>query len=281
MGGKLKKENIFKQLFDLTGQVAIITGAQGTLGSQYAKTLAQTGAAVAVFDISKKINPLIAQLIKEKYPVATYVVDITKRPQVEKAVKAAVKKFGPPTILINNAGLGSMPDVSAKESGPFEDYPEICWDTMLDSHLKGMLIVSQVVIREMRKANKKGSIVNISSHYGIVTPQQAIYDFRRKDGEEYYKPIGYTVAKSGVIGFTKWIAEYCGPFGIRVNTLVPGGVEDPTHHPEFKQEYIKRTILGRMATPTDYNGAILFLASKASDYMTGAMLIVDGGWTAR
>jgi NAD(P)-dependent dehydrogenase (short-subunit alcohol dehydrogenase family) len=144
-----------------------------------------------------------------------------------------------------------------------------------------MFIVSQVVIKEMKSAKKGGSIVNVSSTYGIVTPDQSIYEFRRRAGEEYYKPIGYTVAKAGVLGFTKWLAEYCAPFSIRVNTLVPGGVETDDLDPDFKQEYNKRTMLGCMARPNDYNAAVLFLASKASAYMTGSTLVVDGGWTAR
>jgi NAD(P)-dependent dehydrogenase (short-subunit alcohol dehydrogenase family) len=157
---------------------------------------------------------------------------------------------------------------------------------MIESHLKTMLVMSQAFIDAFRSAQAKradlaGSIINVSSTYGLVSPDQSVYDYRREAGKPFFKPVGYSVAKSGVLNFTRWLAEYCAPFGVRVNTLVPGGVKEPGHAPEFVAEYVKRTPLGRMATDEDYNGALLFLASRASAYMTGTMLVVDGGWTAR
>jgi NAD(P)-dependent dehydrogenase (short-subunit alcohol dehydrogenase family) len=201
---------------------------------------------------------------------------------VDAALDRVVGAFGTPTILINNAGLGSSPADAALETAAFERYPETAWDAMLESHLKSALIVSQSFV-ERFKAGKAagGSIINVSSTYGVVSPDQAVYEYRRRDGAEFYKPVGYSVAKSGMLNFTRWLAEYGAPFGIRVNTLVPGGVREDDHAPEFVAEYEKRTPLGRMANDDDYNGAILFLASRASAYMTGAMLVVDGGWTAR
>ena len=212
--------------------------------------------------------------------------DLVRRDDVAAAMRAAVDRFGPPTILVNNAGLGSPPNASAADNGPFEQYPESSWDVMIDSHLKSAFLVSQQFLAEFKAARSansalQGSIVNISSTYGVVSPDQSVYDYRRLGGHEYYKPVGYSVAKSGMLNFTRWLAEYAAPLGVRVNTLVPGGVQEADHAPEFVAEYVKRTPLGRMARDDDYNGAVLFLASAASAYMTGAMLVVDGGWTAR
>jgi NAD(P)-dependent dehydrogenase (short-subunit alcohol dehydrogenase family) len=199
-------------------------------------------------------------------------------------MQQVVTGLGAPTILVNNAGMGSSPVDAALENGPFEEYPETAWDTMIDSHLKGAFFVTQAFLRAYRSSaasGRAGSIVNVSSTYGVVTPDQSLYEYRRREGVPYFKPIGYSVAKSGVLNFTRWLAEYCAPLGVRVNTLVPGGVREDGHAPEFVAEYERRTPLGRMARPDDYNGAVLFLASQASSYMTGAMLVVDGGWTAR
>jgi NAD(P)-dependent dehydrogenase (short-subunit alcohol dehydrogenase family) len=266
-------------LFDLTGQVAVVTGGAGRLGSQYAQTLTQAGAHVATFDVATA-SPAPDQ--RAAPGVLALTVDIVDRVAVQTAMDAVTARFGAPSILVNNAGMGSSPADAALETGLFEDYPESAWDTMIDSHLKGAFFVSQAFIRTYRAArHHQGSIVNVSSTYGLVTPDQSLYDYRRRDGEVFFKPVGYSVAKSGVLNFTRWLAEYCAPFGIRVNTLVPGGVREDEHAPEFVAEYEKRTPLGRMARPDDYNGAVLFLASSASSYMTGASLVVDGGWTAR
>lgn len=276
--------SILDDIFGLAGEGAIITGGQGDLGSEYAKTLAMAGAKVAIFDIKKENSSKAQKLIDDGYPVISLKADITKKKEVEAAMLEAVKYFGDtPSILINNGGLATHPNASAVENGPFEEYPEEVWEAMVDSHLKGAFIVSQVFIEKYRAAKKKsGSIINISSTYGLVSPEQAMYEFRRKKGETYYKPVGYSVAKSGVLNFTRWLADYCAyeKLNIRVNTLVPGGIY-AGQDLEFVREYEKRTMLGRMATNTDYNGAILFLASSASAYMTGATLVVDGGWTAR
>jgi NAD(P)-dependent dehydrogenase (short-subunit alcohol dehydrogenase family) len=280
-------DTFITRLFRLDGHVAIVSGAAGRLGSQYVRALVGAGASVAALDVVDKPGPAAQALLDEcGDAVSFHRVDVTKRDAVDEVVSAVAVRFGAPTILVNNAGLGSSPADAALETGRFEHYPESAWTAMIDSHLKSTLVVSQSFIAAFREARAArnaltGSIINVSSTYGVVTPDQSVYDFRRQDGAEYYKPVGYSVAKSGVLNFTRWLAEYCAPFGVRVNTLVPGGVREQGHAPEFVAEYVKRTPIGRMAAEDDYNGAIVFLASNASAYMTGAMLIVDGGWTAR
>jgi NAD(P)-dependent dehydrogenase (short-subunit alcohol dehydrogenase family) len=275
-------------LFRLDNQVAIVTGGLGRLGSQYVDALASVGASVAVFDLAGEPHPGVAALVARGLPISLHQVNLLDRAAVFQEVDRVVRRFGPPTVLVNNAGLGSPPNASAFENGPFEDYPESSWDVMIDSHLKSAFFTSQAFVKQFKTTNAgrsgpplAGSIINVSSTYGVVSPDQTVYEYRRRDGAQFYKPVGYSVAKSGVLNFTRWLAEYCAPLNIRVNTLVPGGVREEAHAPEFVAEYEKRTPLGRMASETDYNGAVVFLASGASAYMTGAMLVVDGGWTAR
>jgi NAD(P)-dependent dehydrogenase (short-subunit alcohol dehydrogenase family) len=272
--------------FRLDGHVAIVTGGAGRLGSQYVRALSAAGAAVAACDLAAAPSPTVKQGMDEGRSISYHTVDVASRPAMDAVVADIAQRYGTPTILVNNAGLGSSPADAALETGLFEDYPESAWRAMLDSHLTTTLVASQAFIALFKHARATrpelaGSIINVSSTYGMVTPDQSVYAFRRRGGAEYFKPVGYSVAKSGVLNFTRWLAEYCAPFGVRVNTLVPGGVQEADHAPEFVAEYSRRTPLGRMAHDDDYNGAVVFLASSASIYMTGATLVVDGGWTAR
>ena len=286
-------------MFGLDGRVAVVTGALGRLGREYVRTLAQAGAAVGAIDIAGDPQAFV-DLTAAGHRVKVELADLSIKADADRAMDAIAAALGTPTVLVNNAGMGSSPAALGNENGRFEDYPEAAWDTMIDSHLKTAFFASQAFVRHFRglkesegppsrerfggtapPSRDRGSIINVSSTYGVVSPDQSIYEYKRSGGAVFFKPVGYSVAKSGVLNFTRWLAEYGAPLGIRVNTLVPGGVREDGHAQEFIAEYEKRTPLGRMANEQDYNGALLFLASHASSYMTGATLVVDGGWTAR
>ncbi len=265
--------------FDLHGRVALVTGGAGLLGRQFCHTLAQAGAAVAVLDIAQQAAEEVAAAIRDAGGQALALpADITDPHQVQQAVQRIVDAWGRLDILVNSAALD--PKVSAegavRSSSAFEDFPLEAWERALQVNLTGAFLVTQAAARVMRAQNR-GVIINIASTYGLVGPDQRIY---QKPGRPpQYKPVYYTVTKAALIGFTRYLATYFAGTGIRVNTLTPGGVYNH-QDPDFVAQYAARTVLGRMAEPHEMNAALLFLASDASSYMTGANLVVDGGWTA-
>ena len=201
-------DRMLRGMFGLPGEVAVVTGGLGRLGREYVRTLALAGADVAAFDVAGATEGF-EDLVAAGARVSVHRVDITDKAEVDAALAAVVASFGAPTILVNNAGMGSSPSAADAENGLFEDYPEVAWDTMIDSHLKGTLFVSQAFVRAFRAAGRRaGSIVNVSSTYGVVSPEQAVYQYKRVSGATYFKPVGYSVAKSGVLNFTRWLAEY-------------------------------------------------------------------------
>lgn len=269
------------EMFSLNGRIAVITGGFGTLGQQFSVTLARAGAKVVIIDTGsapRKEMPEFAALRAER-KVINFVADITRRDDLEKVLTEIEKACGAvPDILINNAALDSPPDAPAEENGPFETYPEASLDKIMDVNIKGSFLCCQVFGGAMAR-HGRGSIINISSTYGLLSPNQDIYEYKRANGQEWYKPAAYAVTKSAILNLTRYLATYWAKKGVRVNTLVPAGVFN-NQDEEFLAEYCKRIPVGRMARPDEMNGAVVFLASDASSYMTGSTLAVDGGWTA-
>ena len=271
-----------QEKFDLTNRVAIVTGGGGQLGTEFCKTLAEAGAAVVVADLKMDHASRTAKLLADSgYACLAFQLDVTRIESARDLVAEALKRFGRLDILVNSAALDPKfdPDAAALGIAPgaFEDYPLEQWNAALDVNLTGIFLVTQACVKPMLEQGKRGSIINICSTYGLNGPDQRIYI---KDGARVaFKPVYYTVTKAGVMGFTKYLATYYAGTEIRVNALTPGGVFN-NHEEYFVKNYSARTILGRMARKDEMNGALLFLASDASSYMTGNNVIVDGGWTA-
>jgi 2-deoxy-D-gluconate 3-dehydrogenase len=272
-----------QEKFDLTGRVAVVTGGLGLLGKEFCRTLAEAGAAVAVVDLHGLAASAAADDLTQKGFAALGVqADITQKESVIQMTQAVLKAFGRLDILVNSAALDPKVDPAALKErttplGAFEDYPLDAWQAALNVNLTGMFLVTQACVQPMLAQGKQGSIINICSTYGLNGPDQRIY---LKPGQpQTFKPVYYTVTKAGVLGFTKYLAAYYAGTQIRVNALTPGGVFN-NHDDTFTHNYAAKTILGRMAHKDEMNGALLFLASEASSYMTGSNLVVDGGWTA-
>jgi len=271
-----------QEKFDLTGCVAVVTGGVGLLGTEFCRTLAEAGAAVAVVDLNASASQGTADtLTKSGHQAVAITADITRPDSVNTMVEKTVSTFGRLDILVNSAALDPKFDPDAIKKGitpgAFEDYPLDQWNAAINVNLTGMFLVTQACAKQMLAQGKKGSIINICSTYGLNGPDQGIYV---NDGERVaYKPVYYTVTKAGVLGFTKYLAAYYAGTEIRVNALTPGGVFN-NHEDYFVKNYSAKTILGRMARKDEMNGALLFLASDASSYMTGNNLVIDGGWTA-
>jgi NAD(P)-dependent dehydrogenase (short-subunit alcohol dehydrogenase family) len=266
----------FRKLFSLSGKVAVVTGASGQLGGEYVRTLLEAGALVAAFDI-EPANPKGRLGEVRTKRLLTVRVDIRDALSIEKGLKRVVSKLGNPSVLINNAAIDVPPGAAGRDTGPFESYPESSWRRIMDVNLKGTFLCCRIIGGHMAE-HGGGSIINISSIYGMLSPDQRIYAYRSSE-RPFFKPAAYGVTKAGVANLTRYLATYWAGSNVRVNTLTLGGVynrQDET----FVKNYSQKVPLGRMACQNEYNGAVLFLASDASSYMTGSNLVIDGGFSS-
>lgn len=265
--------------FDLSGKTAFVTGGAGLLGAEFCRTLGEAGADVVVADIAlEPARQVVGSLSGIGGTALALAADVTQPDSVRRAVDETMERFGRLDILVNSAALDPKFDSThaGEQTSAFEDFPLDLWNQALQVNLTGMFLCSQACVRPMLERGD-GVIINICSTYGLVGPDQRIYS---KPGQPpRFKPVYYSTTKAGVLGLTRYLATYYAGKGIRVNALSPGGVFND-HDDTFVEAYSARTILGRMARRDELNGAILFLASDASSYMTGANLVVDGGWTA-
>jgi NAD(P)-dependent dehydrogenase (short-subunit alcohol dehydrogenase family) len=269
--------------FNLKDRVALVTGGAGLLGKEFCRTLAEAGARVVVADLNSLATQAVTDSLNAEGLTALPVpMDVTSPVSVADAVQQTIDHFGRLDVLVNSAALDpkfdpqALGDAPQDNSGAFETYPVEAWRQALDVNLTGMFLSCQAAAKPML-AQGSGVMINICSMYGLVGPDQRLYE--RPDREPQFKPVYYSVTKAGVLGLTRYLAAYYAGKNIRVNALTPGGVFNQ-HDEIFLKAYAARSILGRMAEQDEMNGALLFLAADASSYMTGANLVVDGGWTA-
>ena len=272
---EVEKDRI--NLFQLEEKTIVVTGGTGLLGSAYCRVLASQGANVVVADIDKERCANLAHELEKLYQVRALgvVCNVNNEGEVKALFSESLEIFGRVDSIINNAaatGEHLMKMGSAFED--FENYSLELWNEVIKTNLTGVFLVAREGGKAIRSNNQGGSLINVSSTYGVVGPDHRIYE-----GMKFKSFAPYSASKAGVHGLTRWLATYWGPVGIRVNTLVPGGVENG-HDPEFIRRYIDRTPLRRMAKKEDYLGVVLYLASDMSRYATGQHFIVDGGWTA-
>ncbi len=275
--------------FNLQNKTIVITGGYGQIGATMAREFVKSGVQVVIIEpnvSAAKTTAVFADLAQCEN-LKVFQADVTDRPSLEYACQKVIQVFGSIDGLINNAALDSPPNSAAEENGPFEDYPVKSWEKIMDVNVKGVFLCCQVFGGVMAQA-KLGSIINIASIYGSVSPDQNLYQYRRDRGEVFYKPVAYSASKSALYNLTRYLAVYWGSKGVRTNTLTFGGVFN-NQDPEFLDAYSKKIPLVRgegfdhlcgMARAEDFVGPAMFLLSEAATYVTGIDLKVDGGFLA-
>jgi len=268
-----------KNLFDLTNRVAIITGGAGFLGPKHAEVIANYGGIPVIVDLPRQEPESAAKKLSKDTGKAVfgYKADVTQREQVQNLLDWVLGEFGRIDILINNAANNPKVEATGLTGwARFENFPMSIWDEDLNVILKGSFLCCQIIGSEMAK-QKSGVILNVASDLAVIAPDQRIYS---QDGlsenEQPVKPVTYSVAKTGLIGLTRYLSTYWANAGIRVNAISPGGVYN-NQPEEFVQRLTQLIPMGRMADLDEWQGTVLFLISDASSYITGINLVIDGG----
>lgn len=270
--------------FSVKGKVCIVTGGGGLLGWKHAEAILEGDGIPVLLDIVQEGMDKNVQTLRQDYgddiEIRTFVTDITNREALEQVREILLKDYGHIDVLINNAANNPKVEGGSKNLGAirFTNFPLEMWTQDIAVGLTGALLCAQVFGEVMEK-QRSGVVVNISSDYGLIAPDQRIY---RKDGlpeeQQIVKPVSYSVVKHGIIGLTKYLAVYWADKGIRVNTLCPASL-----HNGQDDEFVKRLSnlvpLGRMSEPEEYVCTILYMISEAATYMTGATVVLDGGRT--
>jgi NAD(P)-dependent dehydrogenase (short-subunit alcohol dehydrogenase family) len=269
----------YKSLFDLTGKTAVVTGAVGILGQRFCRGLAEFGAQVAVVDLDPERCTAFAKELETDYGISALGVacDVSDPTSVPEMVSRVVSRFGAIHVLHNNAASKSS-DLGAFFATT-EQYSLSEWRKIMSVNVDGMFLVAQTVGSQMQKQGTGGSIIQTASIYGIVSSDKRIYEGSLYLGRQISNPAVYSTSKAAVVGLTRYLAANWGDMGIRVNALVPAGVESGQNE-TFKARYSARVPMGRMAEADEMVGALVYLASDASSYVTGHCLVVDGGLSA-
>lgn len=272
-------ENSFLNKFSLKGKNAVVTGGAGILGTHFCKGLADAGANVGIVDINVERAIELAVQIEKQYGVQAkaFYCDITSETSVKSAIEQVVETFGEIHVLHNNAA-GKSSDLEAFFA-PLEEYDLAQWKEIMSTNLDSMFLVAKYVGKVMKAQKKGGSIIQTASIYGVMGPDNRIYEGSYYMDREINTPAIYAASKGGVVALTKYLATYWAKDGIRVNTITPGGVESGQNE-VFKERYANRVPLGRMANAEEMVGALIYLASDASSYVTGQNILVDGGLSA-
>lgn len=268
-----------KDVFDLTGRVAVITGGAGLLGRKHAAAIASAGGIPVLADLPASGPERVASEVAAPFGVrsAGCAADITDPAQVRALLDLCLDRFGRVDILVNNAANNPKAEATAGSNwSRLENFPLEVWMGDLAVGLTGAFLCSQILGAEMAKCGK-GVIVNVASDLAVIAPDQRIY---RQEGlpeeKQPVKPVTYSVVKAGLVGLTRYLATYWADKGVRVNAISPGGVYN-NQPDDFVARLTNLIPLGRMAGADEYQGALLFLCSDASSYMTGSNLVVDGG----